>query len=280
MLHCTPVSRVSVIIPAFNEELAIGAVLTALRALPIESEIIVIDDGSLDQTGAIAREHGAIVLRHPVTAGYGKSVKDGIFAATTDIIILSDADGTYPIDMIPSLIARFAEGFDMVVGARSGLAYRGSFLKMPARYVFKFLAEFSTGTVIPDINSGLRIFRRSDVLPHLPDLCNGFSFTTTITLLYLFTGRIIGYMPIAYHRRIGRSKVRMVRDSLRTLQYLVEAIVRFNPVKLFFLLACMTLFIGSLGAVWVGTVAVVGAVLCAFLIFALGLVAETCRRRV
>jgi glycosyltransferase involved in cell wall biosynthesis len=269
----------SIVIPAYNEEQAIGQVLDALRGLPGDNEIIVVDDGSVDRTRAIAAERGCRVVRHPVTFGYGRSVKDGIQAASSDTIVLSDADGTYPIAMIPTLVAKLGEGFDMVVGARQGREYRGSFLKMPARAIFKLLAEFITGTHIPDVNSGLRVFRRTDVLPYIPDLCNGFSFTTTITLLYLLTGKFIAYVPIAYNKRIGRSKVRMVRDSLRTLQYLIEAIVRFNPIKLFFLLSLVALVAGAVLTVWGGLSAMVTGIFSALFIFSMGLLAHAAHFR-
>lgn len=233
----TPLPSISVIIPALNEEGAIGLVIDRLRTLPLHAEIIVVDDGSNDRTGAIAASKEAIVLRHPMPGGYGRSLKDGIRRATNDVIVITDADGTYPIESIPTLVKRFAEGFDMVVGARQGIHYRGSLLKMPARALLKWLVEFTTGCSIPDINSGLRVLRRSDAMAIESELCNGFSFTTTMTLIYLLSGKYVTYLPIPYAHRIGTSKVRIVRDSLRTLQYIVEVIARKNPVKLFGLLA-------------------------------------------
>lgn len=261
----------SIIIPAFNEEGAIAPVLQALRALPLDAEIIVIDDGSTDRTADVARSEGARVIRHVMNMGYGSSVKDGIRAASTDVIILSDADGTYPIDRIPGLLATFNEGYDMVVGARQGPEYRGSFLKMPARTVFKWIVEFVTGRRIPDVNSGLRIFRKSDVTPHLPDLCNGFSFTTTITLLYLLTGKMVTYVAIAYNKRIGHSKVRMLRDSLRTLQYITESIIRYNPLKAFLLFAVITFLLGLLLMFWAGIFAFIVGLFTSIMVFAMGL---------
>jgi polyisoprenyl-phosphate glycosyltransferase len=229
--------RVTVVIPAYNEEDAIASVLAQIKALPLQSDIIVIDDGSTDRTGEIAAAHGARVIRHPINCGYGRSVKDAILQSPNDIIIVTDADGTYPNEKMPELLTRFYEGFDMVVGARQGPAYRGTFLKMPARIVFKFLVEFTTGRHIPDINSGLRIFRKSTVQRYLPDICDGFSFTTTITLIYLLTSKTVGYMQIPYHKRIGRSKVKIVRDSLRTMQYITEVTATYNPLKLFILIS-------------------------------------------
>lgn len=273
-----PMSNISIIIPAFNEEQAIANVLRDIAKLPVSAEVIVVDDGSTDTTPAIAASCGAHVVRHPATAGYGKSLKDGILVATHDTIVIVDADGSYPIASIPQLLETFARGFDMVVGARQGSAYRGSFLKFPARLVFRFLAEYTTGRHIPDVNSGLRVFRKRDVLPYFPDLCSGFSFTTTITLIYMLTGKIVGYVPIAYAHRQGRSKVRMVHDTLQTLKYLTENIVRYDPLKLFLLLVLATLLFGVVALAFLGPEALFLSILVALLVGCIGLLAESGKR--
>ncbi len=275
----------SVIVPAFNEEKAIALVVDAIRALPHSPEVIVVDDGSTDATADAARRCNATVIRHPSNAGYGKSIMDGIRMAQNDIIVITDADGTYPIESIPHLIHKIEEGFEMVVGARSGTAYRGSFLKMPARIVLKFLVEFVTGRSIPDINSGLRAFRKSTVMPYFPHLCQGFSFTTTITLIYMLTAKLVTYIPISYSRRIGRSKVRVVRDSLRTLQYVTEVVVTFNPLKFFLLLSILCSVVSVLlllvALLYLPFVVIFSAIflLSAILLFGIGLQTEALRRR-
>ncbi len=227
----------SILLPAYNEEHGIAPVLRKLFKLYPHAEIMVIDDGSTDRTAEVARREGAIVITHPANAGYGKSVKDGMLLAKNDIIVLTDADGSYAPENIAELLKTFEQGFDMVVGARSGKYYRGSFFKMPARLLLKWLVEFTTGRHIPDINSGLRIFRKSAAIPYFPDLCQGFSFTTTITLIFLLTGKYVTYVPALYLKRVGRSKVRILRDSFRTLQYVTEVIATYNPLKLFLLMA-------------------------------------------
>lgn len=264
-------AAMSVIIPAYNEEEGIAAVLSALKALPLDREIIVVDDGSTDRTAAIAAEMGARVIQHPMNMGYGRSIKDGIHFASTDVIVLSDADGTYPVDRIPELFILFRRGFDMVVGARQGREYRGSFFKAPARTIFRWIVEFATGRRIPDVNSGLRIFRKGDVLPALNDLCNGFSFTTTLTLFYLLTGKMVTFVPIPYGKRIGRSKVRLLRDTLRTLQYVTESLVRYNPIKAFLLFAALTFLCGLLLSAWAGIVAFLLGLFASIIVFAMGL---------
>lgn len=275
-------THASVIIPAFNEEEGLQVTLKRLRAMPFPLEVIVVDDGSTDRTGEVAKQFGARVIRHPANGGYGHSLKSGILAATHDLIAIADADGTYPVEELPAMMQKIEEGFDMVVGARHGAHFRGTFLKMPARFAFQFLVEFSTGRHIPDINSGLRVFRKSDIVPLFPLLCGTFSFTTTLTIAYCFLRKFICYVPIHYEKRIGRSKVRLVRDSLRTLQYIVESIARFNPLKIYLLLACVLLLfaLGSAFAWWYFMriiLAVPAAIFLmgAFLIFALGLCAAS-----
>lgn len=268
----------SIVIPAFNEETAIAPVLQALRALALDAEIIVVDDGSTDRTAEVAGTHGARVVRRPCNSGYGSSLKAGILAASSDVIVITDADGTYPVEKIPVLLERFSQGFDMMVGARQGKSYRGGFFKMPARRILKLLVELTTGTRIPDINSGMRVFRKSTVERYLPDLCNGFSFTTTITLIYLLTGKSVGYEPVPYDKRVGKSKVRHLHDSLRTLQYIVECIVRYNPLKIFLALSLFLLCIGLIGWIWLGLLSVLLGILAAGLTAGMGLLAEGGRR--
>lgn len=257
----------TVVIPALNEAGAIGPLIDRLVTLSTKPEIIIVNDGSTDRTADIAREKGAIVVSHPCPGGYGRSVKDGIRHATHDVIVITDADGTYPIEDIPRLLAGLEKGFDMVVGARKGRHYRGSFLKMPARIFLKWLVEFTTGRNIPDINSGFRVFRKSTVLPYIDDLCNGFSFTTTITLVYMLSGKFVEYISIDYFARVGVSKVRIIRDSFRTLQYITEIIAIYNPLKLYVLCSAILGFC-ALAALIASIVGNVGFFVIAALFFA------------
>jgi glycosyltransferase involved in cell wall biosynthesis len=232
---------VTVVIPALNEEAVIGRVIEQIAATLsgawIPHEILVVDDGSTDRTAAIAAAHGARVLSHPYNLGYGRSLKDGICAASHETILITDADGTYPIERFPDLIAE-ADTYHMVVGARRGREYKGTPTKRFARLIFKLLSEFTTGRSIPDINSGLRVFRRGDILPFFPQISSGFSFTTTVTLAYMLNDLLVHYVPVAYHKRAGQSKVRYFRDTLRALQIIVQAILQYNPIKVFLILAC------------------------------------------
>jgi glycosyltransferase involved in cell wall biosynthesis len=231
-----PLNGVSVIVPALNEQQGIGptleAVALALTAIDLPSEIVVVDDGSSDATADLARAAGAIVVAHPVPGGYGHALRAGIRAARYEAIVTTDADGSYPVDEIPHLVAQLSR-FDMVVGARTGPVYMRRAILSPVRSSFLMLARFVTGKWLPDPNSGLRAFRRSDVLPILNRLPRGFSFTTTLTLIMTLEGRFIHYHKIDYRQRIGRSKVRVVRDALRVGQGLVEVMLLYNPLKVF-----------------------------------------------
>jgi glycosyltransferase involved in cell wall biosynthesis len=235
---------VSVIIPAFNESGAVGQTVEDVRNTfdksGHECEIIVVDDGSQDDTAVEAERAGAVVLRHPKNIGYGNAIMTGASQARHDLIALTDADGTYPIGELPSMVDELEDrGLDMLVGARQGRHYRGRPAKAIARLFFKFLAEFTTGTRIPDINSGLRVFRRSLVDQYRAVLCGGFSFTTTITVIAMLTHHFVDYRPIKYFKRYGKSKVRYFRDTLRAAQILSMTILIFNPIKLYILLAAM-----------------------------------------
>ena len=236
---------ITIVVPAYNEERGIAQTLRSLRAAleaaGTSAEIIVVDDGSADGTARAAEAEGAQVIRHPHNLGYGRALKSGIAAAAHDTIVIVDADGTYPAAGVPRLLDRFQNGFDMIVGARSGKAFHESFLKTVLRRVLKLLVEFTAGRGVADVNSGLRVFSKRTVLPYFSHLCDTFSFTTSLTLAYMMTGRFVGYVPIDYDERVGETKVRLVRDALRTLQYIVQAIAYYNPIKLFLLLIAVTL---------------------------------------
>lgn len=272
---------VSVIIPALDEERGLAATLAALTEitgrLGRPCEVIVVDDGSRDGTGEVAAAAGARVVRHPANGGYGRSLKSGLAAARYELIAITDADGTYPLEELPRLV-ELAERFDMVVGARTGPRYRRSVLSSPFRTAFLVLASFVTGTFIPDPNSGFRVFRRSLVLPIIDRLPNGFSFTTTTTVVMMLDGRFVHFHPVAYGHRIGRSKVRLVRDSLRAGQGLIEVILQYNPLKLFMVVALAPLGVGlvcALSPLGLSGRVLGGAlgVLLAVLILALGMLA-------
>ncbi len=277
---------ISIVIPAYNEAGAIGQTIDQIRNVLAgtelaSAEIIVVNDGSKDATGAEAAAKGVTVVNNPHNAGYGRSLKRGIAAASHDTICIMDADCTYPAEMIPVLLKEYQDkGFDMVVGERTGENYRESLIKSPLRRLLKFLVEYTTGRKIPDINSGLRIFSRTLAMAYENRLCDTFSYTTSLTLAAMMTGKFVGYVPIAYHERHGQTKVRLLRDSLRTLQYILEAIVYYNPIKMFTLLAVLLLLlsfasfvVAFLTQIHVAYYFGVGGVLVALMVFCQGFLA-------
>lgn len=277
---------ISVVIPAYNEEDAIYDTVHRVRVVLANcglhsAEVLVVDDGSSDRTLERALAAGALAVRHPHNLGYGKSLKTGILRAHHDAIVIVDADLTYPVESLPQLLEKYNEGFDMVVGARTGDYYRESVVKERLRLLLKFLVEFTAGRKIPDINSGFRLFSRSAVLKHIDHLCDTFSFTTSLTLAYMMTGKCVVYIPIDYARRQGKTKVKLFRDSLRTLQYIVQAITYYNPLKIFVLLsaACLLAAIPCLaigcftGSLFFNLIGCSFIVMCG-LVFGMGLLAD------
>lgn len=281
---------ITVILPAFNEQDSIAQSVYRVRAVCEraglhDADVMVVDDGSSDETLSDALNAGAIVVRHPHNLGYGRALKAGILRSRHDTIVIVDADLTYPVESLPELLQRYSEGFDMVVGARTGEYYKESVLKGHLRNVLKWLVEFTAGRKIPDINSGFRVFSKQTVSSHLDHLCDTFSFTTSMTLAYMMTGKFVDYVPIEYHRRQGTTKVRLLRDSLRTMQYIVQAITFYNPIKLFVLMSWISLavavpflLIGLLsGSVFPSVLGSALLILCG-LIFSIGLVADLIRQ--
>jgi glycosyltransferase involved in cell wall biosynthesis len=197
---------------------------------------LVVDDGSTDRTAEMAVAAGVRVIRHPINSGYGRALITGLEAARYDTVAITDADGTYPIELLPQLLSFYDLGFQMAVAARQGRHYDSSLRKKMLRLFFRVLAEFTCGRKIPDINSGFRVFYRRPVLVWRSAVSSGFSFTTTITFLFMLNNLMVGYLPVKYHKRVGKSKVRLVRDSLRSLQIIFTAIAQFNPLKLYILL--------------------------------------------
>jgi len=249
----------SVIIPAYNEATGIGPVLREILALKLDYlfEVVVVNEASTDQTAMEVKKFPVVLINNVQNSGYGYSLKQGIKASKYENIIITDADGTYPVASILELVTEYERGFDMVVGARHGKYYHGTLLKRIARFFFRKLSEFATGRKIPDINSGFRVFRKDLAMSFFHTLSSGFSFTTTITLAFMLNSFSVKYFPIPYHKRKGSSKVRYVRDTLRSAQIIVEAIIFYNPLKIFLLLilflistGVVAIFIGFLFSFW------------------------------
>jgi polyisoprenyl-phosphate glycosyltransferase len=237
---------ISFIVPAFNEEAAIESTVErlhdALTATGRAFEIIVVDDGSDDATATnAARTAKAAIVRHPLNAGYGRSIKSGIATARHDWIGIVDSDGTYPIESLGELVALMDEGFDMAIAYRTNVADIDNWAKRPLRRLLIAGLTLVLGTAIKDPNSGFRLFRRGLIDLFGPFLCNTFSFTTSLTIFTMGHGNFVGYVPITYAERTGRSKVRHFRDSLRMFQLILQGITFYNPMK-FYLLLILLLF--------------------------------------
>lgn len=277
---------ISVVIPAYNEAEGILPTIKQIQSVLKneklqDAEIVVVDDGSSDGTSEVLQKSGVTVVRHPHNLGYGKSLKDGILAAKHDTIVITDADMTYPFDHLGSLLQEFDKGFDMVVGKRTGAHFRESIIKAPMRKILRFLVEFSAGRKIPDINSGFRIFRKSVVTQFFNQLCNTFSFTTSMTLAYMMTQKTVSYVAIPYHARKGKTKVRLIKDSFRTLQYILQAINYYNPIKIFMLFAflcfgasCFGFLLSAILGLHSGFLLGIGGLLICLIIICFGLIAD------
>ena len=240
------IDSVSVVIPAFNEELAVGAVVKELREIlrqhELRFEIIIVDDGSTDRTVEMAVIAGARVLRHRSNRGYGAALKTGISAAIYDVIAITDADGTYPAHYIPELLEQLHTS-DMAVGARIGRNVHIPWVRRPAKWVLKKLANYVTGANIPDLNSGLRVFRRDIAMQYFSILPDFFSFTTTITLAMLSDKYAVSYLPIDYHPRKGRSKI-VPWDAGSFAILILRTAMLFRPLRVFLPVVVLCLLYG------------------------------------
>jgi glycosyltransferase involved in cell wall biosynthesis len=272
---------VTVVIPAHNEELAVAdevrAVHAALRPTKYRYEIIVVDDGSTDRTAELAAACECRLIRLPRNMGYGAALKHGIARAHTDLIVITDADSTYPAEMIPKLIAAAAD-HDMVVGARTGANVQHSKMRAPAKWFLRKLGSFLSGTEIPDLNSGLRVLRRHHVKAYARILPSGFSFTTTITLALLCTERSVLFVPVDYRIRKGTSKIRP-KHAYLFLILILRVIVLFNPLKVFLPLGAFCFVTGLAKFIYditlenLSETAIMGFI-AALIIWAVGLLAD------
>lgn len=225
-------NRISVVLPAKNEAAAIGAVVEGIRARLPDAEIIVVNDGSDDETAAVARAAGACVVDHPYSMGNGAAVKSGARAAAGAILVFMDADGQHDPADIPRLLDKLDEGYDMVVGARDA-ASQASVGRSVANRFYNRLASYMTGQRIADLTSGLRAARAQRFREFIHLLPNGFSYPTTSTMAFFRAGYPVAYIPIKAARRIGTSHVRIFKDGARFLLIIFKIGTLYSPLKLF-----------------------------------------------
>ncbi|MFT4647803.1 MAG: glycosyltransferase involved in cell wall biosynthesis [Glaciecola sp.] len=235
---------ITLVVPAYDEEGGIEGVVRRLSALTWDEpfELLVVNDGSKDRTGEILKRlqgefPGLHVINHGMNRGYGASLKTGFKAAEHDVVVITDADGTYPEDRIQELVQHVRNGAEMAVGARTGADVNIPLIRRPAKAALRQLASYLADTRIPDLNSGLRAMRKDLVMAYLPIFPNGFSFTTTISLAALTNGHRVDYVSIDYAARSGRSKIRPIRDTLGFVALIVRTVLYFNPLKVFYPIA-------------------------------------------
>jgi glycosyltransferase involved in cell wall biosynthesis len=242
------ISAVSIVIPCYNERAGLGPLLDTLDAQlassGVQFEYVVVDDGSTDGSGEIAPRERLQVVRHEINRGYGAALKSGIRAASHDWILIIDADGTYPVDRIPDL-CREAEHCDMAVGARLGANVSHSIVRRVAKWPIHKLADYLVHRKIPDLNSGLRMFRKDLAMRYIRLFPDGFSFTSTITLALMADGWRVRYITIDYYKREGKSKVKPIKDAVNYFTLVMRMILFFNPLKIFLPLSFF-FFVGTL----------------------------------
>ena len=274
----------SVVIPAYNEKESIihtlDKIKSTLEEIHNEYEIIVIDDCSTDKTLELLKnQEGIRIIQNPHNMGYGASLVKAIKESKYEWIVITDADGTYPIEEIPRIL-KHAPQNDMVIGARTGKEVNIPFCRRPAKWFLTKLASFLAGVKIPDLNSGLRVFRKDLCLEFLHLYPPGFSFTSTITVAFLTHNYLVKFVPINYYKRTGTSSVRAY-DFINFNKLLIRLTLFFNPIKLFslisamlFLLAMLIFFYSKFFTEKVMDIATIIVLMAALQIFLFGLLAE------
>lgn len=225
-------NTISIVLPARNEASSLRTLLPKTVGLIFDAEVIVVDDGSEDDTQSVCAEFSVRVISHPYAKGNGASIKTGARAALGDVIVFMDADGQHQPEDISAMLGKFEEGYDMVVGARQSGSHAGTHRAL-ANDVFSRLASWMVMQNIEDLTSGFRVVRASKFRQFLYLLPNGFSYPTTITMSFFRAGYSVAYVPIHTPRRIGKSHIRPLRDGVRFLLIIIKIGTLYSPQKLF-----------------------------------------------
>ena len=271
--------KISVVIPAYNEQDVIASVLDELRGMEDLDEIIVVDDGSRDDTATVVRQYPDVTLvQHPYNLGNGAAVKSGIRAATGDYVLLMDGDGQHPPADVPRLL-EYAGPYDMVVGARTGDS-DSSRHRNVANRVFNTYASYIVGAHVADLTSGFRLVRTEIARNFLYLLPNKFSYPSTLTIALFRAGYAIKYVPFAAPARKGTSKIKPIRDGLRFLLTVTRMATLFVPLRIFIPVSVLFMLLG--GGYLAGTLILDGrfsgmgglVVMIGIFVFLLGLISE------
>jgi glycosyltransferase involved in cell wall biosynthesis len=268
----------SIVIPAFNEEPAIGSLVAALRGAAAWHEIIVVDDGSSDATANRAHEAGAVVVRHPYNKGNGAAVKTGIRQATGEYVLVIDGDGQHRAADALRLVSRLGE-YDLVIGARAA-GTQATRARMLGNAALNGLAGYLTGRKVPDLTSGFRGARRAHLREFLHLLPNGFSTPTTTTLAFIKAGYNVHFESIEAELRVGQSKIRLARDGTKFLLIVLKIVTLFSPLRVFLPISLAAFLLGSGYAAWTivtqshVTNSSVLLIMLAVIVFLVGLVSE------
>jgi glycosyltransferase involved in cell wall biosynthesis len=271
-------SSVTIVIPAMDESASIAEVVTRLRAVAPWHQLLVIDDGSSDQTAAQARAAGATVVRHPYNKGNGAAVKSGIRAATGDFILVMDGDGQHQPEDALRIVSRLGE-FDLIVGARAP-STQATAGRRVGNALLNRLASYLTGRPIPDLTSGFRGARTAYLREFIHLLPNGFSAPTTTTLAFIRAGYNVAFEPIDARQRVGSSHVRMARDGAKFFLILLKIVTIFSPLRIFVPASVVSFVAGLLYGLWTvvasGRIANGAVILLMFavIVFLVGLVSE------
>ena len=241
-------SAVSILIPAFNEAESIATVVAELRSAGPWHEILVVDDGSSDETATLAAAAGARVVRHPYNKGNGASVKSGIRHATGEYILIVDGDGQHKPEDARRIVARLGD-YDLVIGARSRKT-QATQARRFGNSLLNGLAGYLTDRDIPDLTSGFRAARREHLREFIHLLPNGFSTPTTTTLAFIKAGYNVGFEPVEARQRLGESKIRLARDGTKFLMIILRIVTIFSPLRVFLPISVVAVAIGTAYAVW------------------------------
>ena len=243
----------SLVLPIFNEEEIVEKALDEIIQINLENksifEIIIVDDGSNDSTKLILGKYKSNqdikIICHDRNYGYGRALKTGIKNANTKNIFITDIDGTYPNTRIVDFYNKFSENkYDMLVGARDSRSKNISLLRKPPKYLINKLANYLVDYKIPDLNSGFRIFKKELFEEYENILPDGFSFTSTITLAFISDYKLVSYEEIYYDKRVGKSKINPIKDTINFIILIIKVIIYFNPLRVFIPLSIITFLIG------------------------------------